>query len=105
MMNLGGYMMNLGIDYSQYMDNDSKVYIDVVERRLQDGQLIPLSFVWEDGTEYEIDRVMDVRRAASLKAGGAGMRYTVRVKRKDTFMFLEEDRGVMKWFMEKRKRA
>ena len=26
---------------------------------------------------YEIQKVTDVRRAASLKAGGAGMRYTV----------------------------
>jgi hypothetical protein len=97
--------MNVETDYAQYMDNDCKVYVDVVERRLQDGRLIPLSFVWEDGTEYEIDRVMDVRRAASLKAGGAGLRYTVRIKKHETFMFLEEDRGIEKWFVEKREKS
>jgi hypothetical protein len=61
----------------------------------------PVAFVWEDGTRYKVDSVIDMRRAASLKAGGVGMRYTVNVRGKETFMFLEEDR----WFMEREGRA
>ena len=49
-------------------------------------------------TDAEIDRVLDVRPAASLKAGGAGLRYTVRIGRTETYLFLEETR----WFVERR---
>ena len=90
------------VDYTEYMSNDYKVYVDVNEDRLKDGRLIPHSFVWEDGKRYEIDSVIDVRPAASLKAGGAGMRYRVRIRNRETYMFLEEEQGTHKWFMEKR---
>ncbi|MDR1065339.1 MAG: hypothetical protein LBL25_03120 [Oscillospiraceae bacterium] len=84
------------------MDSDGKVYVDVTERRLKDGGLIPLSFVWEDGVEYTVDGILDARPAASLKAGGMGLRFTVRVKRRETFMYLEEERGLCRWFMERK---
>ena len=90
------------VDYRPLMQCDFKVYVDVNEDRLKDGRIVPLSFVWEDGNRYEIDRVIDIRPAASLKAGGAGLRYTVRVRHRETFMFLEEDSGVSKWFMERK---
>ena len=51
------------------MDNSSKVYVGVNARFEPDGKLTPLSVAWEDGSEYEIDRVLNVCRAASLKAG------------------------------------
>ncbi len=78
--------------------NPNKVYVDVVARHDRGGLVMPLSFVWEDGSEYEIDQVIEVRRAASLKAGGVGLRYTCRVRGRQTFLFLEEDR----WFMERK---
>jgi hypothetical protein len=90
------------IDYKPYMENDHKVYVEVNENRLTDGRLIPLSFVWEDGNRYEVDKVIDTRHAASLKAGGAGLRYTVMVRNRQTYMFLEEDRAGAKWFMERK---
>jgi len=90
------------IDYTPYMHSDYKVYVDVNEDRLKDGQILPRSFVWEDGCCYEVDKVIDVRPAASLKAGGAGLRFTVRVMHKETFMFLEENGGTFRWFMERK---
>ena len=92
--------MNEILDYTPYMKSAYKVYVDVNEIQLKDGRLFPLSFIWEDGDRYEINRISDVRRAASLKAGGTGIRYTVRVRQKETFMFLEEDGETHKWFME-----
>ena len=80
------------------MDNSSKVYVGVKARFEPDGKLFPLSIAWEDGHEYEIDRVLNVCRAASLKAGGAGTRYTVRIGRTETYLFREEN----KWFVERR---
>ena len=80
------------------MDNSSKVYVGVNARFEPDGKLTPLSIAWEDGSEYGIDRVLNVCRAASLKAGGVGIRYTVRIGSTETYLFLEEN----KWFVERR---
>jgi hypothetical protein len=90
------------IDYKLYMGNDYKVYVDVNEDRLKDGRIVPRSFVWEDGYRYKIDKVLDVRPAASLKAGGVGLRYTIRAGNRETYLFLEEDKMGAKWFMERK---
>ena len=43
-----------------------------------------------------IDKVTDVRYAASLKAGGAGIRYTCQISGKERYLFLEDQR----WFVD-----
>ena len=73
-----------------------KVYVEVTARFDVDGNITPLSVTWEDGTVYEIDKVLDQRRAASLKAGGIGMRNTCRILGQESFLFYEEPR----WFVE-----
>ncbi|MPM12000.1 hypothetical protein SDC9_58351 [bioreactor metagenome] len=80
------------------MEKSPKVIVSVFAMFDTEGKLSPVSFVWEDGTKYMIDKVLDVRRAASLKAGGAGVRYTCMVCGRQTYLYLEEDR----WFMERR---
>ena len=82
----------------RHYKNPNKVYISVRAVFYPDGGFKPTSLIWEDGREYEIDRVTDIRRAASLKAGGMGIRYTCRVAGKEVYLFLEEDR----WFMERK---
>jgi hypothetical protein len=62
-----------------------------------DGNIHPKAIVWEDGRVFEIDRVLDVRRAASLKAGGLGIRYICRIRGKEVRLFNDEGH----WFMEK----
>ena len=76
-----------------------KVYVDVNAMFTKDGRLLPKSFIWTDGHVYEIQRVTDVRRAASLKAGGAGMRYTCIVDGRESRLFYEDNNM---WFMESR---
>ena len=73
-----------------------KVYVEVTARFDTEGDITPLSVTWEDGTVYEIDKVLDQRRAASLKAGGIGMRYTCRILGRESYLFYEEP----KWFVE-----
>lgn len=73
-----------------------KVYVDVLIKQDKEGKITPLAVTWEDGEIYEIDKVNGVCRAASLKAGGAGIRYTCQIQNKETFLFLEND----KWFVE-----
>lgn len=65
-----------------------KEYVEVITRYDIDGNITPLCIIWEDGAKYPIDRILDRRRAASLKAGGMGMRYTIRIQGKETYMWL-----------------
>lgn len=78
-----------------------KVFVSVDARFERDGRITPRAITWESGRVFDIDEVKDVRRAASLKAGGAGIRYTVRIGRTTTYLFLEEE----KWFVERRDAA
>ena len=77
---------------------NDKVYVGVNAVFEASGKLLPRSVLWEDGRIFEIDKILDVRRACSLKAGGAGIRYTVRIGRHETFLFFEDGR----WFAERR---
>ncbi|NLO48595.1 MAG: hypothetical protein GX111_09805 [Clostridiales bacterium] len=77
-----------------------KQYIGVISRHDPDGKSTPLEIIWEDGRRFDIDKVLDVRRAASLKAGGAGIRYTCKIRNREIFLFDEEGR----WFIERRDR-
>lgn len=77
---------------------DSKVYVDVEATFTKEGALFPMRFRWEDGNVYEIDRVTDCRRAASLKAGGVGERYTCMVEGRQHYLYYEGDN---RWFMER----
>ena len=76
----------------------TKVYVDVVAHFDTDGNLTPTQITWEDGKVYDIGKVTDVRQAASLKAGGCGIRYTCQIGKTQTYLFLEEKR----WFVERR---
>ena len=83
-----------------------KVYVRVHAAFGTDGSISPEVIEWEDGTKDRIDRVLDVRRAASMRAGGSGIRYRVRVvwdtpegqpAQAVSYIWREDDN---KWFVE-----
>jgi len=74
-----------------------KVYVDVIARFSTEGELYPMEIIWEDGRKYEIDRITAIRKASSLKAGGAGIRYDCIINSRPARIFLEDDR----WFVER----
>lgn len=76
-----------------------KQYVSVTARFDADGNVTPLCIHWDDGRSFDIERITDVRFAASLKAGGAGIRYTCRIRACERYLFLEENR----WFIESQK--
>lgn len=79
------------------MQTRRKIYVEVRARHLPDGTCRPESIKFEDNQTYEIDRVRQCCRAASTKVGGTGLRYTVVILGKETFLF-DEENG--KWFVE-----
>lgn len=86
-----------------------KVYIPVTADFHDDGSILPRELVWEDGTKYTIDRVIDVRPAAAARAGGQGDRYTIEVNGRQTYLFFERGTRVSgnnlgRWFLERKQK-
>lgn len=75
-----------------------KVFVETIVKFDLEGNMTPLSITWENGHIYEIDKITDVRRAASLKAGGMGWRYTCVIEKKEKYLFY--DLCDKKWFVE-----
>ena len=81
---------------SSLRKNPAKIYVKVRADHLTDGSTRPLMLRSEDGPTLRIDRVLDVREAPSLKAGGQGVRYTCQVEGRQMYLFFDEPY----WFME-----
>ena len=85
----------------------NKTYVQESVEFDDTGRMHPSSNLWEDGTHYEIDRVMDVRPAYAARAGGQGDRYTIRLGEQITYLFFEHnvDYGSHipgRWFVERK---
>ena len=76
-----------------------KIFVEVFARHDRQGQIHPEAIIWQDGRLFAIDKVLDVRPAASLRAGGQGMRYTSDIRGNVRYLFHEND-GL--WFVEGR---
>lgn len=81
-----------------------KVFVSVLLMVDTNGKNRPYRIKFEDDPVYEnqvfkVDKVKDVRRAASLKVGGTGIRYTVIICGKESYLFNDEN----KWFVEAKK--
>lgn len=70
--------------------------VTVIAKMDSDGFVTPLTLIWSDGKKYEIDKVVDIRKKASLKGGGMGLRYTCMIKNQEKFLWLDE----YTWFVE-----
>lgn len=75
-----------------------KTNVEVVALHKLDGSVVPLFIVWENRTKFKIDRILEVRKAASLKHGGFGLRYTCRVQGQIRYLYYENPT----WFVENR---
>ena len=87
--------------------NNSKVYVAVKVDFRDDGIMLPREITWEDGTKYEVDRVLDIRQAPAMKAGGQGDRYTVKIRGQQSYLFFERNtqkygNNIGRWFVERR---
>ena len=87
--------------------NNLKVYVAVKVDFRDDGIMLPREITWEDGTKYEVDRVLDIRQAPAMKAGGQGDRYTVKIRGQQSYLFFERNTQkygniIGRWFVERR---
>ena len=73
-----------------------KVYVGVELSVSPQGDVRPRTIIFEDGNKYQIDRLRQKCRAHATKVGGTGIRYTVIICNKETYLY--EDDG--RWFVE-----
>lgn len=73
-----------------------RINVEVIARFNLEGDITPLQINWEDGQVFKIDRILASRQAASLKAGGQGIRYTIMVCGRQAFLYFENPI----WFVE-----
>ena len=75
----------------------TKKYVSVIVEFSCDGNKVPKKIILND-QEFIVDKVLDVKNSASLKVGGIGERFKIKIGSTITNLFYE--REVEKWFVE-----
>jgi hypothetical protein len=73
-----------------------KAYVAVNLDVDENGTILPRLIRWKNGLNYEIEQIRYKCRATSQKVGGGGIRYTVVIRGRESFLFHEGN----KWFVE-----
>lgn len=86
------------------MNGRIKTYVDVNVDFNYVGEMKPREIVF-DGRTYKIDKILDIRPAASLKVGGQGDRYTIVVLNQASYLYFERNTELNgcklgRWFVE-----
>ena len=75
-----------------------KAYVSVNVDVDKEGVIHPRFIRWKNGAIFKIDEILYKCRAASKKVGGGGIRYTVSIRGRESFLFNEGG----KWFVEEK---
>ena len=74
-----------------------KTFVKVVVEYDTVGNKKPLKIYWGNKS-FDIEKVIEVKNRASLKVGGVGERYLVKILNTQTYLFYEDG----KWFVEEK---
>lgn len=74
-----------------------KTFVKVLTEIDENGKKTP-KVIDFGGRKFEVDRVVDIKNCASMKVGGVGERYTIKVGGHTTYLFFENN----KWFVEEK---
>lgn len=67
-----------------------KVYVKVNVDFDSDGNMVPKRIIWEDGTDYEIDRILAYSpREARRDIAAAGERWLVLLRGRQTYLYYD----------------
>lgn len=78
-----------------------KAYVSVNVDVDEEGCVHPRYIRWENGLIFQIDQILYKCRAASKKVGDGGIRYTVLIRGRESYLFQEGS----KWFVEAKERV
>ena len=79
-----------------YTPRCKKAYVSVNVDVDEEGTIHPRMIRWKNGLTFPIDQIVYKCRATSDKVGGGGIRYTVKIRGKESYLFQEGS----KWFVE-----
>lgn len=82
------------------MINYEKIYVSMLLHIDEEGSMKPVAVEWTDGTQFDIDKIIDERNAPPEHTGGVLTRkYKVVIKGKERIIYL--DKQTNRWFVEK----
>ncbi len=84
-----------------WLKDTPKTYVSVNVDIDEDGTMLPRLIRWMNGRVFAIEQLGYKCRASSAKVGGGGIRYTVRINGRETYLFQEGSR----WFVEARAKS
>ena len=73
-----------------------RINVTMIAKMDEYGFVTPLTLIWSDGKKFDIDKIVDIRKKASLKGGGMGLRYTCVIKNQEKYIWLDD----YTWFVE-----
>ena len=71
-------------------------YLEIIALMKPESPPIPQKLIWDTGQIFDIDKVIDIKKRASTKGGGAGIRYLVKINNHERYLFLKD----YNWFIE-----
>ena len=77
-----------------YKGIPTNVYVDITARINKDGQIFPLSLIWQDGREFPVDRLLNTVPSV-LPQGGEALCFICLIKGKRKELYLRDG----KWFV------
>ena len=69
-----------------------KKYIRIVVEFERDGTLLPIRIIWDNGAEYPISKILDVRYFSSERERASGIKYTCLIRGKTREIFFDRSR-------------
>lgn len=75
-----------------------KVCLQVTAEFRKEGGVKPLSFTWEDGRIFTVERITAVERAPARVEALMPLRFTCFIAGKERFLYFEPKK--MRWFVE-----
>ena len=70
-----------------------RVDVGVTLKVSPEGNVGPLTITFENGKTYTTDRLKERKRARATKVGGTGIRYTVVIQNRETYLFEDEGKS------------
>lgn len=67
----------------------NRKYVDVIVKFTKEGQIRPLKVLWDDGSEFEIEKLQKIDRIAST-TGGGNLRYKCIIEGRERYLWFEE---------------
>lgn len=86
----------MGMFYVMESLGNIKKYLHIVADMRPNAQILPMKVIWNDGREFIIEQILDIKRNNIEKLGEQCMAYYCIISGKRKVIYLDSD---MQWFV------